>query len=109
MLDEEKHALANISLRWMIEQVVRARCQISFDDGALERLGIPLTVKQEEYLAAPITKDGAGRHSDEHHAHDAVQKISDELKMARSWWILEILPTAYTRRNNDGKCVTTWW
>lgn len=60
MLDEEKHALANISLRWMIEQVVRARCQISFDDGALERLGILLTIKQEEFLAVPTNKDGTG-------------------------------------------------
>jgi len=93
----------------MIEQVVRARCRISFDDGALERLGIPFTVKQEEYLAAPTNQDGAGRHSDEHHAQDVVQKISDELKLARSWWILEILPTAYTRRNKHGECVTTWW
>ena len=109
MLDEEKHALANISLRWMIEEVVRARCQISFDDGALERLGVPLTVKQEEYLAAPTNQNGAGGNSDEHHVQDAMQNISDELKKAPFWWILEVLPTSYTRRNKDGECITSWW
>ena len=93
----------------MIEQVVRARCRISFDDGALERLGIPFTVKQEEYLAAPTNQDGAGRHSDEHHAQDAVQEISDELEFGCFWWILEILPMAYTRENKHGEWATTWW
>ena len=109
MLDEEKHALANISLRWMIEQVARARCQISFDDGALERLGILLTIKQEEFLAVLTNKDGTGGHSDDYHVHDAVQKINDELRRAPSWWVLEVLPTAFTRRNKDGECVTSWW
>lgn len=108
MFDEEKHALANIPLRWMIEEVVRAQCQISFDHGALERLGVPPTVKPE-YPAAPVNQDGTGGHSDERHAQDAVQRMSDELKKAPLWWILEILPTSYTRRNKNGECITSWW
>jgi hypothetical protein len=93
----------------MIEEVLRARCHISFDHAALERLGVPLTIIKQQYPAAPANQDEAGEHNDEFHARDAVQKMSDELKKVPLWWILEVLPTSYSRRNKCGECITSWW
>ncbi|KAH7925576.1 hypothetical protein BV22DRAFT_1064625 [Leucogyrophana mollusca] len=36
-------SLAQITLRWMVDQVIESQCGIQFDDDALERNGIPRT------------------------------------------------------------------
>jgi len=35
------HSLSNISLRWMLREIVKAQCGILFNSSALKRLGIP--------------------------------------------------------------------
>ena len=35
------HSLSNISLRWMLREIVKAQCGILFDRSALKRMGIP--------------------------------------------------------------------
>ena len=35
------HSLSNISLRWMLREIVKAQCGILFDNSALKRMGIP--------------------------------------------------------------------
>ena len=39
--NETLHSLSNISLRWMLREIVKAQCGILFDNSALKRLGIP--------------------------------------------------------------------
>ena len=41
MPDTEKLALADITLRWMVKQIVRAQCGIIFDRDALHAANIP--------------------------------------------------------------------
>jgi hypothetical protein len=38
-LDSDPQSLANISLRWMVREVIKAQCGILFDNGALARMG----------------------------------------------------------------------
>jgi len=35
------HSLSNISLRWMLREIVKTQCGILFDNSALKRMGIP--------------------------------------------------------------------
>lgn len=42
--DTEKLALADVTLRWMVKQVVRAQCGIIFDSDALHAANIPDSV-----------------------------------------------------------------
>jgi len=103
--DNTQHSLSNISLRWMIEQIVLADCNILFNFDAFDRLHIPRTIGQQKY-ASPAKGDGPLKDIDN---QDAVQKITDQLWKNPLWWILEIFPTSYTYQNAKGKWVTSWW
>ena len=112
----EEHALSNISLRWMIEQIMDSDCPIVFDFYAFDKWHIPRTIGQNNYsLAFQPNRQGASASEDEpapagdnatEDKQDAVQKITDELRRTPLWWILENLPTYQSRK---GKWVTTWW
>ena len=39
--NETLHSLSNISLRWMLREIVKAQCGLLFDNSALKRMGIP--------------------------------------------------------------------
>ena len=61
--DTKANALSNIPLRWMIREIVKARCDILFDETALELWNIPTaTIDQvtrtcELYFAATLRGD----------------------------------------------------
>jgi hypothetical protein len=40
--DTEEHALSNISLRWMVSEIMKAQCDILFDETALDLWNIPI-------------------------------------------------------------------
>ncbi|KAI9465062.1 hypothetical protein BJY52DRAFT_1209897 [Lactarius psammicola] len=42
--DTEQHALSNISLRWMVREILKTQCHILFDEQALEQWGIPVAM-----------------------------------------------------------------
>lgn len=51
--DTEENALSNIPLRWMLREILRARCHIRFDESALELWNIPsATIEQ-----VPMTRE----------------------------------------------------
>jgi hypothetical protein len=98
----------------MIEQLVSAECQILFDWDAFDRWHIPRVTAQYKDPSPPkgecaTSDDAPPGEGDERDAQDAIQKITDQLKVNPLWWILEIFPTSYTYRNAHGKWVTTWW
>ncbi|KAI9444533.1 hypothetical protein H4582DRAFT_1806636 [Lactarius indigo] len=90
--DSAEHSLANIPLRWMIQEVMRAECSIQFDLQAFARWNIPVTI-------------GPDPRAD---ALDIVQTIHDDLKDVPVWWLLEIIPTPLTYQNAQDKWVTSW-
>jgi hypothetical protein len=91
----------------MIEQIVRAECDILFDFAAFDRWNIPRTIGQHKYGSTSENGSGAGSNTQE--AGDAVQKITDQLKKQPLWWILEILPLKYMYQGDHDRWHTTWW
>jgi hypothetical protein len=73
----------------MIEQIVRSKCEIQFNFEAFDRWDIPRTI-------------GLGVGSNTQDVQDAVQKITNQLKIKPLWWFLEILPLKYIFQDNNG-------
>jgi hypothetical protein len=106
------HALADVPLRWMIEQIAQTNTQILFDYDAFPRWNIPISIVHD-----PPPKTGGnstGNHVDAAavDAEDVVLKITDPLWKPSwkqpLWWILEIFPTSYTYQNAQDKWITTF-
>ncbi|KAF9242615.1 hypothetical protein BU15DRAFT_43880 [Melanogaster broomeanus] len=88
--DDVKVSLAQIPLRWMVEQVIESQCGIHFDTEALARIG---------YTTPP-------RDSDPQHP-DALAPLYDELQINKMWWVLEIAPFSYAWQDTNGVWHTT--
>lgn len=103
MPDTALHDLANISLRWMIEQLVLSRCQIKFRYENFALYKVPTTIGQDRSEGSPSASEDVNALN----AQDALQPITDKLK-SPLWWILEVIPTSYAFQNMEGKWVTTF-
>lgn len=109
--DSDVHSLANISLRWMLQEVVRAECSILFDFDAFARWNLPITIGRGPYIptSQPANQaSGSGSGSNQADALDIVQPMHDQLKEVPAWWLLEIVPTSYTYQTPKDKWVTHW-
>ncbi|KAF8895648.1 hypothetical protein BD779DRAFT_1609141 [Infundibulicybe gibba] len=83
--NDSPHSLANISLRWMVREVMMSQCGIQFEQNALARASIP----------TPPRRDGPGQ-------RDALESLHDELKSNVLWWLLEIIPLHFTWQDANG-------
>lgn len=92
---------ANISPRWMLEELVRSRCQLQFRYEAFAKRKVPTTIVQDQPSSPPQGVDALN-------AQDALQPITNELFKNPLWWILEMIPTSYTFQNTQGKWVTSF-
>ncbi|KAI9508360.1 hypothetical protein F5148DRAFT_918894 [Russula earlei] len=114
-LDKDGHSLANIPLRWMVEQAVNADCGILFHWDAFDRWHIPSSIGSHVYKSlrcgegAAATEDGPNRKINQQDAQDAVRPIHDELKRIPLWWILEFLPLSFTYQNQQGNLATSFF
>ncbi|KAH9070710.1 hypothetical protein EDB83DRAFT_359405 [Lactarius deliciosus] len=112
------HSLANIPLRWMIQEAMRADCGIQFDMPSFARWNIPIAVGQDPSTSdAPSqghggndgsVTEGSVTESNPADALDIAQPIHDDLQQAPAWWLLEIIPTQFTYQNTQDKWVSTW-
>ncbi|TFK34711.1 hypothetical protein BDQ12DRAFT_726579 [Crucibulum laeve] len=123
--------LANITLRWMVREIMLSGCEIQFDDAALARVGIERIpcdparasgAASSNHLSVPLntsTTGGAttsGLPADSHptendkalDAVDVLQPIHDSLKSDFLWWILEILPLSYSWQDAQGVWHKDW-
>lgn len=131
-LSDDPRTLGNISLRWMLREIVHSQCGIQFDDGALTSAGIPLsmlglesnasrspTSSEPGRLSAEVgpgssTKSATGAQVSQlsvyptdteaakDDALDAVQPLHDELKSAPLWWVLEVIPFFVSWQDEKG-------
>jgi len=92
--NDAPNSLSNITLRWMVRQVIGAGCGVHFDLDSLARAGIPYSSDPEGSLLA----------DDE----DAKAKIVDRLKQKPAWWFLEIMPMTYVWQDEQGVWHKTW-
>jgi hypothetical protein len=119
--NKKENSLSNISLRWMIQELVRADCGVLFDLEAFDRWHIPKNIAQtpspsRSTSLSPIggvggrveTNGQGSQDSLRSHdsslldAEDVEQRINDQLKDARVWWLLEIIPTRYPFMTRKG-------
>ncbi|KAH8980218.1 hypothetical protein EDB86DRAFT_3137374 [Lactarius hatsudake] len=89
--DSTEHSLANIPLRWMIQEDPST-------SGAPSQGGENGKGRTE----------GSATENDRIDALDIVQPIHDDLVDVPVWWLLEIVPTQFTYQNAQGKWVTGW-
>jgi hypothetical protein len=113
--DSEAHSLANISLRWMMQEIVRADCGILFDFDAFAQWGIPIDIGRNLNPSTPNHAGGNGSGTggpateiSQADGLDVVQPMHDQLVAVPAWWLLEIIPTSYTYQNAENKWVTQW-
>ncbi|KAH9060461.1 hypothetical protein EDB87DRAFT_1562060 [Lactarius vividus] len=149
--DTKEHALSNISLRWMVREILKTQCHIRFDEAALNQWGIPIAmIKQQavpertrETSDSTLYTEPLSRHDQKTpappetpggltgkdvfsipdaddtkqapqpieeslDAEDAVEKMGDQLKKNRFWWVLEIIPTYYVWQNEKDEWVGRW-
>ena len=93
VLNDTPHSLENITLQWMVRQVMASGCGIRFDDAALARNYIlPMLPPADPSTSEEPDVDAA----------DAVQPLSDELVKNPLWWILEILPLTFVWQDAIG-------
>ncbi|OCH91234.1 hypothetical protein OBBRIDRAFT_834390 [Obba rivulosa] len=125
-----KLCLSNITLHWMVREVVQAQCGISFDSAALLRENIPDSIlsstgsvdepksaSDDTPTSPPVTSNpSSGSGGDtatsgdgtSQPASNALQPVHDALKEDVLWWLLEIIPTSYTWQDASGKWRRTW-
>lgn len=82
-------SLANISLRWMVREVIASRCGVLFDPASLARARIDISPERTP-------------HEMEMDDKDSLEPIDDELVKTKMWWVLEILPLHFTWQDADG-------
>ncbi|KAJ4482428.1 hypothetical protein J3R30DRAFT_2171475 [Lentinula aciculospora] len=99
-----KQCLSDITLRWMVRQVMESQCGIQFNEDGLTQLNICF-----ETMPVPSTSDSASVNSGNSHASwkvldilDSVQPLHDQLVLNRAWWLLEVLPIK--SRYQDADC-----
>ncbi|KAF8527523.1 hypothetical protein BU17DRAFT_39727 [Hysterangium stoloniferum] len=118
--DDDANSLSNITLRWMVREIVKAQCGIQFDPTALKRAGIPLTMVYPDSVASdsnvqsgssgiPQSSDGEAAKATavevtggpspslynaeaaQDDVNDAKQQLHDEFLLNPAWWILEVM------------------
>ncbi|EKM61846.1 uncharacterized protein PHACADRAFT_248724 [Phanerochaete carnosa HHB-10118-sp] len=117
--NDTRHSLARIPLRWMVRQCFMANTGIRFHAELLRGIGLdpavlyPVVHDRSEALyytpSAPVP-DGttdARLSEEEEDLADALSPVYDQLALARSWWVLELLPMRHrVQRTADGRWET---
>ena len=83
MPNDTEHSLSNITLRWMVREVVASGCGVILDPSALSRAKIAL---DPEPTVSEIEMDST----------DALEPLHDELQVNYLWWLLEVIPFPYS-------------
>lgn len=114
----ESHSLADITLRWMVREVMAdSDCGIQFDTEMMSNLGVCPDFPPELYFSESLHEANASTHSPQakgteiqprpsarDRASDgfaAFSTIHDEMVRTRLWWILEVIPMAFAWQDKD--------
>ncbi|KAJ7094734.1 hypothetical protein B0H15DRAFT_938288 [Mycena belliarum] len=126
--NEVPHALARISLRWMIRECFKTKSGIMFNSDGLRKIGLdpaslyPLVAPRPLALPAGTaciqaiptkTSESSveterallGDTEEAHELMDALSPIYDQLSLKWFWWILEWLPIRQRYQRSDNSWV----
>lgn len=92
-----EHKLSNITIRWMVQEIIASQCGILFDQEFLSYNGLT-GAAPTKFFASP---EGI-KVEPKLEATDAVQPLHDQLVLDKMWWILEIMPLVYTWQDVEG-------
>jgi len=121
--------LSDITLRWMVREVIKAQTGILFNQRAMQEAGIPQECfVLSSLLSAPTgdnsvsrektmnTSNASGKNrlshssdkTEERDARDATTAINDPLKKQPLWWLVEILPFPVSWQDTKGVWQRKW-
>ncbi|EJC98129.1 uncharacterized protein FOMMEDRAFT_114985 [Fomitiporia mediterranea MF3/22] len=105
--------LADISLRWMVREVVASQCGIQFDIAVMALLNVHVSPLGSGYFSADINGSASPgpRPSEEDCTADKVastKPLHDELRLDPLWWILELIPFPFTWQDAKAKWHKKW-
>jgi len=122
------HTLARIPLRWMIRECFKANTGIMFISEGLRGIGLdpaslypyvqkrpsplPVTGAQIQHISSVATQKlpnfagvdhlvDVSKSEEDHELDDAMSPIYDQLSLAWSWWVLELLPIKQHFQKSD--------
>ncbi|CAE6520183.1 unnamed protein product [Rhizoctonia solani] len=101
--DNQEFQLSNISLRWMIRQIISSGCGIHFDERALSAMHIsPVatnpSIENSVSQHSSLSDDAARKQEIE----DACAELHDNLSSV-FWWPLEFFPLLHVSKNKKGE------
>ena len=134
--DDVKVSLAQITLHWMVEQVIQSQCGILFDSDELARIGFILPPHSPQILpdsninglplvpskiqTTPNAIDTSGSVVQKlrneptpsleayPERSNAIAPLFDELKINKLWWLLEILPASNSWQDHNWVWHNKW-
>ncbi|KAF7348219.1 hypothetical protein MSAN_01775300 [Mycena sanguinolenta] len=81
-------SLADITLRWMVRQIMASTCDVRFDPAALRAAGIPTDAASSNETAVEDA--------------DSSEPLDDDLAGVSGWWLLEVFPLIWPVQNIKG-------
>ena len=93
--------LSNISLRWMVQEIIASQCGILFDEESLSHNGLAAAAPTKLPTKFFASHEGIKIDS-KLEATDAVQPLYDQLVRDKRWWIPEIMLFVYTWQGVEG-------
>lgn len=125
--NDNQSTLADISLRWMVREVVASQCGIQFDSSMMEKYDVHVDLSPELYYSPSLAagnsktsnttaKSSAAQPEPSSQDQttdkvDATMPEIDELTqmpLAALWWILEIIPFPFSWQDEQGQWHTRW-
>jgi hypothetical protein len=100
----QEHSLSNISLRWMVNEIVDTNCPIQFNASKFGQWHI--RVPQDDHLSRAKESLPMANDNVERDRQDVIEKITDPLRRNPLWWVLELIPTWYSYW--DAR-ISSWW
>lgn len=100
--DTTPNRLSSISFRWMVAEIVQARCGILFDPDALQRANLDISLGNPHFPVDTHAHATDRRSSPNPDDLDALAPIHNFL-LIPVWWPLEFIPIINSYQGGDGK------
>ncbi|KAI0248361.1 hypothetical protein BJV78DRAFT_1131702 [Lactifluus subvellereus] len=102
--DDSEHALSNISLRWMIRELVDAGYKDLFSSEVLAEKNL----LQPPAPLSQLMPQNSGRNNDiiDSQDSDDLKKIRDPLRRCPVWWTIEVFPTRFSFIDSNNRWKT---